>query len=155
MLSVASAPKRKEQEDAEDREPAAVSRLKREIDNMAPSSLNDPGRFKQISGPMHTINCNRPFESDSIPIALLDENFGHFLKRKSEPPSLKAVLLLHKLDRELRHHAINSPHDDEHGMGRLFDVRSRHVRGCWIHLAVHARDKGLQSGIRIYLLGWR
>ena len=52
-------------------------------------------------------------------------------------------LLLHKLDRELRHHASNSPNDDGNGVGRLLHVRDAHVRGCRLHLAMYARDKGM------------
>jgi len=52
------------------------------------------------------------------------------------------LLLLHQLDCELWHHALNPPHDDEHGMGRLLDVCPSHLRRRRLHLALYAGDKG-------------
>ena len=59
------------------------------------------------------------------------------------------LLFLHQLDRELRHYASNPSHDDGNGMGRLLDVCSSYIRGCRLHLAVYARDKGRQSYVLI------
>ena len=45
-------------------------------------------KFRNHTGPGRAIGCNRPYEKDTIPIALLDEAFGIFKDKCEGLPSL-------------------------------------------------------------------
>lgn len=61
----------------------------------SPSSLSKPSEFKSFA--QNIVCCNRPFEFDTIPIALLQEEFGHFKDDCQVTPSAKAQELLQNL----------------------------------------------------------
>lgn len=86
--------KRKQDEAEYDRE---IKRLKKELGELAPSSLASADKFRHVVGPDHTISFNRPFVYDTIPIELLDEVFGKFKNRCDVPPSDKAFSFLEAL----------------------------------------------------------
>ncbi|KAI0289256.1 hypothetical protein BC826DRAFT_1107124 [Russula brevipes] len=71
--------------------------LKRELGNIPPSLLACPSTFRKVSGPGHVIACNRPFESDTIPLVLLHEAFVIFKNRCQLGPSVKAMSFLKEL----------------------------------------------------------
>ena len=61
--------------------PEAHKRLKLEVGKASLSTLALPDQFQKITGPDHAIFCNRPFETDTIPLVLLYEAFGIFKDR--------------------------------------------------------------------------
>ena len=61
-----------------------------------PSSLAASG-FSKIVGPGHAIACNRPFESDTIPIVLLQKVFSNFKNRCKRAPSEEGLACLEQL----------------------------------------------------------
>lgn len=66
----------------------------------SPSSLTQAKSFKIVAGMEGAIGCNRPFEADTVPIALLDEVFLEFKEIQSGsvgPPSTRAYRLLDQL----------------------------------------------------------
>jgi hypothetical protein len=65
--------------------------LKTEVRKAAPSSLALPALFQKISGPDHVVACNRPFEADTLPLALLHQAFATFQNRCEKAPSDKAL----------------------------------------------------------------
>jgi hypothetical protein len=81
----------------EDDVPNAVKRLKLEVRKAAPSSLGQPDRFQKIVGPGRVICCNRPFETETIPLVLLHEVFVIFKDRCRDPPSKGALACLNEL----------------------------------------------------------
>jgi hypothetical protein len=60
-----------------------------------PSSLAKPANFK--SAAEGVVCCNRPFEFDTIPIELLQPEFGEFDQDCAMPPTVWAQNLLQKL----------------------------------------------------------
>jgi hypothetical protein len=62
---------------------------------IAPSSLAEPARFK--SAAEGVVCCNRPFEFNTIPIDLLQPEFGEFDQDCAMPPTVWAQNLLEKL----------------------------------------------------------
>src|SRR5712671_1592856 len=76
--------------------PPAVELLKTELGKGGPSSVAD-SVFSKIVGPGHAITCNRPFESDTIPIVLLHEVFSNFKQRCKQAPSQGALAFMEEL----------------------------------------------------------
>jgi hypothetical protein len=84
-------------EDKEDDMPHPIKRMKYKVEKGSPSSMASPRLFKTIVGPTGVIGCNRPYETDTIPVALLHPAFGIFKDRCKEPPSELALSLLNTL----------------------------------------------------------
>ena len=78
--------------------PYPIKRMKHEVEKGSPSSMANPRLFKTLAGPQHVIGCNRPYETDTIPVALLHPVFGIFKDRCKEPPSELALSLLNAIN---------------------------------------------------------
>lgn len=61
----------------------------------APSSLSEPSTFQTAA--QDVVACNRPFDWDTIPITLLQEEFGLFMDDRKVLPSPKSQELLQAL----------------------------------------------------------
>jgi hypothetical protein len=61
----------------------------------APSSLSKPSAFQTSA--QQVVACNRPFNFDTIPITLLQKEFGLFMDNCKVLPSLKSQELLQAL----------------------------------------------------------
>lgn len=57
-------------------------------------------RICRVTGPGHAIACNRPFEHNTLPLALLHNAFGIFKDRCKEAPSERALTFPGKLTAE-------------------------------------------------------
>ncbi|KXN93307.1 hypothetical protein AN958_00231, partial [Leucoagaricus sp. SymC.cos] len=118
------------------------------------SSLADPKAFEKISGQGRAICCNRPFESYTLPLALLHEAFSIFRARCKAAPSKRALDCLKDLapvackwyDSEIqRREQIRSVFKEQLGLGlyeqkvtgteymtdgNLFNVMPAAIREC-------------------------
>jgi hypothetical protein len=83
--------KRKLDEDEATKEQLILAKLAKQ----SPSSLSKPSEFDLLS--RGVVCCNRPFEFDTIPITLLQEEFGQFMDDCQLTPSAKAQELLRDL----------------------------------------------------------
>lgn len=97
LIYLITAATKKRKRDEEGGLPPEVERLKKDFGKAAPSSLALPAMFNTISGPDHTVACNRPFEFTTIPLVLLHEAFGIFKDRCRLAPSKQALLCLSEL----------------------------------------------------------
>ena len=81
-----------------DVERVGLQRLEKLVsENEPPSSTAVGTKFRKYTGPDRIIGCNRPYEKDTIPIALLDEAFGIFRDKCEDLPSETALTLLNEL----------------------------------------------------------
>ena len=97
-MTTAIAPRgNKRKREEENTPPPQIKLLKKEIGMAAPSSLAPSREFKKIAGSEHIIGCNRPFESDTLPLVLLHEAFGIFENRCETAPSERALTCLMEL----------------------------------------------------------
>jgi hypothetical protein len=63
------------------------------------SALANHKQFKLITGPGNVVGCNRPFETDTIPLELLDQAFAIFKDRCRAEPSKSTLAGLMELAR--------------------------------------------------------
>jgi hypothetical protein len=91
---IADDSKKRKLDETEDERLSAVKLLKAEISKAAPQSLALPAQFRTITGPGHTIACNRPFEADTVPLVLLEEAFAIFKRRCDRAPSDEGLACL-------------------------------------------------------------
>jgi hypothetical protein len=76
----------KRKRDGEGGFPPPIKALMAEITKAPPSALANHKQFKLITGPDNVVGCNRPFETDTIPLELLDQAFAIFkTKCRAEP----------------------------------------------------------------------
>jgi hypothetical protein len=83
--------KKRKLDEAEDERWSAAELLGTEVRKVAPPSLALPAPFQKNLGPDNAVACNRPFEGDTLPLALLHEAFVMFKSQCEEASSDKGL----------------------------------------------------------------
>jgi len=123
--------------------PSGLKRLRAETCKGSPSYLALPLEFSKISGPHHTIACNRPFEVDTIPLVLFHKAFGIFKDRCKAAPSERALALLE----ELTFKACEWYQDETKQRSAIQSVFSEHLGLDFPFLAPNLQATGPLMGV--------